>query len=69
MTLADRIAIVTGAGHGTGKVTAPALGQAGAHVVVDIDQAAAEKMAGDVTRLARRSLSDGAEVGDVASIS
>src|SRR2546425_372394 len=46
MTLADRVAIVTGAGQGIGKATALALAQAGAHVAaVDIDQAAAEKTA------------------------
>ncbi|PYN95124.1 MAG: hypothetical protein DMD89_20130, partial [Candidatus Rokuibacteriota bacterium] len=36
--------------------------------MVDIDQAAAEKTAADVTTLGRRSLSVGADVGDVASI-
>lgn len=69
MTLADRVAIVTGAGHGIGKATALALARAGAHVaVVDIDHAAAEKTALDITALGRRSLAVGTDVGDVASI-
>ncbi|MGH7326011.1 MAG: SDR family NAD(P)-dependent oxidoreductase [Candidatus Rokuibacteriota bacterium] len=69
MTLTDRIAIVTGAGHGIGRATALALAQAGAHVaVVDIDQAAAEKTAGAVVTLGRRSLALGTDVGDVAAI-
>src|SRR5438876_3222339 len=69
MTLTDRVAIVTGAGNGIGSATALALARAGADVaVVDIDKAAAEKTAADVTTLGRRSLSVGADVGDVASI-
>jgi NAD(P)-dependent dehydrogenase (short-subunit alcohol dehydrogenase family) len=66
MTLADRVAIVTGAGRGIGAATALALAQAGAHVaVVDIDQAAAEKTA---AALGPRGLALGADVGDLASI-
>src|SRR5437867_7497571 len=69
MTLADRVAIVTGAGHGIGSATALALARAGAHVaVVDIDKAAAEKTAADVTALGRRSLALGTDVRDLASI-
>ena len=53
MTLADRVAIVAGAGHGIGKATAGGPARAGAHVaLVDIDQATAEKTAADVTALA-----------------
>ena len=38
-TLADRIAIVTGAARGIGRATALALGRAGAHVVaVDLEE-------------------------------
>jgi len=69
MTLADRVAIVTGAGQGIGKATALALAQAGAHVAaVDIDQAAAEKTAAAIAALGRRSLALGTDVGDLASI-
>ena len=69
MTLADHVAIVTGAGHGIGKATAVALAQAGADVaVVDIDQAAAEATAAAITTLGRRSLALGTDVGDLAGI-
>src|SRR3989449_11015025 len=69
MTLADRVAIVTGAGNGIGSAPALALAGAGADVaVVDIDKAAAEKAAADVAALGRRSLALGTDVGDVASI-
>src|SRR2546427_8176747 len=69
MTLTDRVAIVTGAGNGIGSATALALARAGAHVAaVDIDKAAAEKIAADIAALGRRSLALGTDVGDVASI-
>jgi NAD(P)-dependent dehydrogenase (short-subunit alcohol dehydrogenase family) len=69
MTLAERVAIVTGAGHGIGKATALALAQAGAHVAaVDIDQPAAEATAAAITALGRRSLAVASDVGDLASI-
>lgn len=69
MTLADRVAIVTGAGHGIGKATAVALAQAGAHVAaVDIDQAAAQATAAAITALGRRSLALETDVGDLAGI-
>jgi NAD(P)-dependent dehydrogenase (short-subunit alcohol dehydrogenase family) len=69
MTLSDRVAIVTGAGHGIGNATALALAQAGAFVAaVDIDNAAAEKTAAAIVGLGRRSLAIGADVGDLASI-
>jgi NAD(P)-dependent dehydrogenase (short-subunit alcohol dehydrogenase family) len=68
-TLADRVAIVTGAGHGIGHATALALAGAGAAVAaVDIDKAAAEKTAAAVAALGRPSLALAADVGDLASI-
>jgi NAD(P)-dependent dehydrogenase (short-subunit alcohol dehydrogenase family) len=68
-TLTDRVAIVTGAGHGIGHATALALANAGADVaVVDIDKAAAEKTAAAVTAGGRRSLAVPTDVGDLASI-
>ncbi len=69
MTLAERVAIVTGAGQGIGKATALALAEAGAHVAaVDIEEGAAGKTAAAVAAIGRRSLAVGADVGDLASI-
>jgi NAD(P)-dependent dehydrogenase (short-subunit alcohol dehydrogenase family) len=68
-TLADRVAIVTGAGRGIGHATALALARAGADVAaVDIDKAAAEKTAAAVTAAGRKGLALVADVGDLASI-
>jgi NAD(P)-dependent dehydrogenase (short-subunit alcohol dehydrogenase family) len=68
-TLADRVAIVTGAGHGIGEATALALACAGAHVAVaDIDPGAAEKTSAAVAALGRRGLALETDVGDIASI-
>ena len=67
--LADRVAIVTGAGHGIGHATALALAAAGADVAaVDIDKAAAETTAAAVTGLGRKGLALATDVGDVAAI-
>ena len=69
MTLAGRIAIVTGAGHGIGRATAIALAQAGAHVAaVDIDPSAATATADAITALGRRSLALETDVGDLGAI-
>jgi NAD(P)-dependent dehydrogenase (short-subunit alcohol dehydrogenase family) len=68
-TPSDRVAIVTGAGHGIGHATALALAAAGADVAaVDIDKAAAEQTAAAVAAAGRRSLAVATDVGDVASI-
>ena len=69
MSLEDRVAIVTGAGHGIGKATALALARAGAHVAaVDIDAAAAGTTAEAVTALGRKALALETDVGDLAAI-
>ena len=69
MSLADRVAIVTGAGTGIGKATCLALARAGAHVVaVDLDAATAKSTADAVAGLGRRSLALTTDVGDVAAI-
>jgi NAD(P)-dependent dehydrogenase (short-subunit alcohol dehydrogenase family) len=67
--LTDRVAIVTGAGHGIGQATALALAAAGADVAaVDIDKAAAEQTAAAVAAGGRKSLALAVDVGDVAAI-
>jgi NAD(P)-dependent dehydrogenase (short-subunit alcohol dehydrogenase family) len=69
MTLAGRVAIVTGAGHGIGSATALALADAGADVAcVDIDKSAARDTAAGVGGLGRKSLFLETDVGDLASI-
>jgi len=69
MTLADCVAIVTGAGTGIGKATALALARAGAHVAaVDIDAGLAKGTADAVAGLGRRSVAVETDVGDVAAI-
>jgi NAD(P)-dependent dehydrogenase (short-subunit alcohol dehydrogenase family) len=69
MILADKIALVTGAGQGIGAATALALSEAGATVVaVDIKRDLAERMAATIASHRRRSLGLEADVGDVASI-
>jgi len=68
-TLADRIAIVTGAGNGIGKATALALAAAGAHVVaVDADGTAAKAVADAAAALGPESLALDTDVGDPAAI-
>ncbi|MBM4298711.1 MAG: SDR family NAD(P)-dependent oxidoreductase, partial [Deltaproteobacteria bacterium] len=49
--LKDKVVIVTGGGHGIGRAYCHGFAEAGARVVVaDIDQPAAEKVAGEVVK-------------------
>jgi NAD(P)-dependent dehydrogenase (short-subunit alcohol dehydrogenase family) len=69
MILADRVAIVTGAGNGIGKATALALARAGAQVAaVDVDARAAQATADAVGALGPRSLALDTDVGDLPAI-
>ena len=69
MTLAEQVAVVTGAGNGIGRATALALARAGAQVaVVDMDAGAAKATADAVAALGRRSLALDTDVGDLAAI-
>ncbi len=69
MTLAERVAIVTGAGNGIGKAIALALAGAGAHVVaVDVDGGAAKVTADAAAGRGPRSLALDTDVGDLGAI-
>jgi NAD(P)-dependent dehydrogenase (short-subunit alcohol dehydrogenase family) len=69
MMLAERVALVTGAGHGIGRAVALALAEAGAHVAAaDIDAVAAKATAAAVDGAGRRGLAVAADVGDLGAI-
>jgi NAD(P)-dependent dehydrogenase (short-subunit alcohol dehydrogenase family) len=69
MILADKIALVTGAGQGIGRAIAVALAEAGAHVIVaDINGATAEETASAVAQYQRRTKAIQADVGDLTEI-
>ena len=69
VALAERVAIVTGAGNGIGKAIALALAEAGAHVAaVDVDGGAAKVTADAAASRGPRSLALDTDVGDLAAI-
>ena len=69
MLLAERVAIVTGAGNGIGRATALALSRAGARVVAaDVDGGAAKATADAAAALGPRSLALDTDVGDLGAI-
>ena len=64
-----RIALVTGAGAGIGRATAPALAQAGAHVAVtDIDETAAGRVAGEIEAAGGSAEAHALDVTDEAEV-
>ena len=67
--LQDRVAVVTGAGAGIGRATALKLaGQGAAVVVADLDQAAAEDVAGSIAAAGGRAVATGLDAADAASV-
>jgi len=69
MQLANKTAIVTGAGQGIGRATALALAREGADVVcADINAATAGETAAAVASLGRKSLPVAADLGNVGEI-
>jgi len=63
MKLADKVAIVTGAGRGIGKATALTLAREGANVVVnDVDGKAAQQVATGIESIGRQALAIKADV-------
>jgi 3-oxoacyl-[acyl-carrier protein] reductase len=68
MQLENRVAIITGGGHGIGRAYCLRFAQEGARVVVaDIDQPAAERVAAEVQALGRHSLALGTDVANEES--
>jgi NAD(P)-dependent dehydrogenase (short-subunit alcohol dehydrogenase family) len=69
MTLAGKLAVVTGAASGIGRAIAVRLGRDGADVaLLDVNGAGAERVAGEIRALGRRALPLEADVAIGASI-
>ena len=69
LSLAGRSALVTGAGKGIGAAVARRLAEAGAGVMVaDIDKAAAEQTAGEITATGGRAIGVEFDVTDSAAV-
>jgi len=67
--LADRVAMVTGAGRGLGRAHALALARHGARVLVnDLDATAAEEVCRDIVRLGGDALADCTNVQDSPAV-
>jgi NAD(P)-dependent dehydrogenase (short-subunit alcohol dehydrogenase family) len=67
--LAEKVAIVTGAGRGIGRAIALRCAAEGAHIVAaDIEAATAQEAATAIERLDRRSLALRVDLGDMADI-
>ena len=69
LDLTGRVAVVTGAAHGIGRATALALSAGGAAVVImDIDKAAVEDVAGRIRNNGARSRAAEVDVSDEAAV-
>ena len=69
MLLADKVALVTGAGQGIGRAIAVAMAEAGAHVIVaDINPTTVEQTASAIAQFQRRTKAIQADVGDLTEI-
>lgn len=67
--LADRVAVVTGAGSGIGRATSEALARAGCHVaLVDVSEAAVQETAEAIRRLGREASTHTIDVRDAEAV-
>lgn len=69
MRLADRVALITGAGGGIGRASALVFAREGARVVVaDINQSAAAQVAGEITAAGGQALAVQVDVSQAVSV-